>query len=212
MLKMNFNLKEYLNCVTSIDPMHIDLDNEIKNAYEMKIDHYTNFLIQLILYYKTSLEKEKMPEEMYLINQGLNNFTLLAETWLPYYYINFIKKLLALSINTIDIILNEHFEKEKENSYGRPDQHVILIRRYMGMGHYLVLSTFLNNINNNINDKNYFIWVVGGANSLDQEGNWFEFNNLNKGVLVIKGKMKTFKDAIYNLVTYDIKTAFDSQA
>nr|QBK88399.1 MAG: hypothetical protein LCMiAC01_00630 [Mimivirus LCMiAC01] len=185
--------------------------------YEKQIASYVNKLLQTIISYTKNINNVPKtihitsdgvdPQEKYnIINRCSPDLNLFANIGLPYYYIIFAREFITRGFSgPMDIISDINLLNEHKDSIIRPDQHMILMRRYLGMGYYLVLSTFINNADDDINKPNYFVWIVGGENSYAREDTWGEFNELDLGMIVSKKKLKTFEDAINDLVSYDVK-------
>ena len=85
----------------------------------------------------------------------------------------------------------------------RGDNKLILVEKYLGMGHYSVLSVLIDEINEDIDNPIYYVCRIGGSNGLDRDGSWGEYIDLNKQILIKNNKLKPFKDAIHELLTFD---------
>ncbi len=218
---MNFDIKYYLSNTEATDKIH----SEMIEVYEKRVMKYINNLLHIIMLHMTRTnlsqalpceikiitEKDENKQIKYnTINKCSPDVDIFMKLKLPYYYIIFTKEFINKKYTgAIDIILNENLLKEYDDACKRPDQHMILMRRYLGMGHYLVLSTFINNIDDDIHKPNYFIWLVGGSNGYDQDSSWSEFNKLNIGTVIDLRNLKTFRGALKKLITFDIKKDLD---
>lgn len=213
---MEYTLDSYLN-----DKVDDAIKSEIITLYELAIEKYTNKSCSIISkrfqymidqlsyeYVLISPEAQKSKFDYDLINKQQIDYQTLKNCNLPYYYIVFIKKLIetAHHKHPISILLNDNLQKEYNMSLkNRKNKHILLMTRYIGMGHYLALSVLTDKINNSLKNPIYFVSVIGGENELTQMSNLDEYNKLNETVLTTNNKLKSLNEALIEMVTYKFK-------
>ena len=213
MIILYMDLKKFLQISKIRDINIVMLDD-----YQSIVTYHTENLIRLI---DDKLIEMKLPEEINIVTEKKqmnhydtiyeisDTFSVMAQICLPYYYIDFVCGLVSRDLSEhLNIICAHELLQEHKSATHRPDQHMILLKRYVGMGYYVVLSTFLPQTSESISYKNYFIWLVGGSNIIERDGSLYEFNKLNKNIIDKHRKLQDFDNALYSLLTFDINKEF----
>lgn len=197
------NINKYFSKITALNKKN-SINSELLKVYESHIDHYIDTLIKSMTQHcKTFKTYGNIKNRYNINNKYIDDYDELIQFSFPYYYINFLDKIMKNKLNTNPILfsIGNDLKSKYDAMKKRGDNRLILIERYLGMGHYLVLSALMDEINEDRNNPVYYVYYVGGSNGLDRAASWHEYNNLNKQILVKNNKLKPLKDAIHELLT-----------
>ena len=129
----------------------------------------------------------------------------MVEYGLPYYYIKFAQEATSQGFTSepFTIMNGENLEEQYQASLTDPHQKMLLVHKYMGMGHYLGLAVFKDQLDDNFDKKIYFIEHLGGSNGWEQEDSWNKYQALSP--TDVNNKLCSFKEAIQEMVTFKIE-------
>ena len=95
----------------------------------------------------------------------------------------------------------EEFDDDAKFVVNRPCKQIILMAKYTGMGHYVVLCVLNEEFDDDQDKKIFFVERLGGSNGYDQEDSFNTFNALKCDD--IKDKLKSFVDAVRELAAVE---------
>ncbi len=195
------DIHKYFSKITT-DKQNL-INSKLLKVYESDINCYTDNLIKIMIQHYKTLETYGDIKYKYSIDNEYFDSFIFIQLNFPYYYINFLEKIIKNKLNKNPILFStgDNLKSKYDAMKIKGNNMLILVERYLGMGHYLVLSVLMDEINEDIDNPIYYIYHVGGSNGLDRDGSWNEYINLDKQTLLKNNKLKPFKDAIHELLT-----------
>ena len=207
-------LKNYINELlkNNKEVVYNKLFNNMEKSFEKNVQQHTDAVMD-ILHENLEHVLKDMPninivgtqkdvEDYQNERKENNHFNIknMVKYGLPYYYINFAQEATkqGFTEEPFTILNGKNLEEQYKLSLEDPHKKMLLVHKYLGMGHYSGLVVFRDQLDDDFNKKIYFIVQLGGSNGYDQEYSWNEYKVLSQND--VKDQLLSFKEAIQQLI------------